>query len=126
MKKLLVMLIVALLCASVPALAVDLTSLTDDELIRLRADLADELLSRGLMASANVPTGEYIIGEDIPAGTYSVTTEKGVVLISSDDYSLVYSVDPDAPIGKVTFESGMKLQFTGPVTLTKYAGLSFE
>jgi hypothetical protein len=126
MKKLFSLLLVLLICASVPALAVDLTGLSDDDLIQLRSDLAGEMLSRGMLASANVPTGDYIIGEDIPAGSYTVTTDQPIVSVTIGEYEGIYVLSKDSPIGKLTLEAGKKFSVTSAVTLTKYAGLSFE
>lgn len=126
MKKLFSLLLVVVLCSFVSAFAVDLTDLSDDELIQLRSDLAGEMISRNMMASANVPTGDYIIGEDIPAGIYTVTTEASLVTVTIGDFEGMYVLRNDSPIGKLTLEAGKKFSITSAVTLTKYAGLSFE
>jgi ABC-type phosphate/phosphonate transport system substrate-binding protein len=126
MKRLFSLLLVFLICASVPAFAIDMTSLSNDELIQLRSDLADEMLSRGMTASMKIPTGDYIIGEDIPAGSYTVTTDQVLVSITVGDYESMYVLTPDSPIGKLSLEDGKKFCITSAVTLTKYTGLSFE
>ena len=127
MKKILCSLLVILLLVPVFASAeVDVKMLSTEELIALRVSIVDELIARGEMKSANVPAGEYIVGEDIPAGSYSITTNQILVTIVIGDYDGMYVVSPDSPVGKITLKAGDKIQFTGGVVLTKYAGLSFE
>ena len=127
MKKILCSLLVILLLVPVFASAeVDVKMLSTEELIALRVSIVDELMARGEMKSANVPAGEYIVGEDIPAGSYSITTNQILVTIVIGDYDGMYVVSPDSPVGKITLKAGDKIQFTGGVVLTKYAGLSFE
>lgn len=125
-KTIALILLAALLATPVFAESVDLSALDDSMLIQLQTDITAEMLERGMLKSMKVPTGEYIIGEDIPAGIYGVTTEVAIVAISNEDYTVVYTVQPDAPVGKMELREGQKMQFTGAVTLTKYTGLKFE
>ena len=53
--------------------SVDLASMTDDEILELLANVNAEIVSRGLPKSATLPQGSYIVGEDIPAGSYIYT-----------------------------------------------------
>lgn len=127
MKKLLSLLLTILLLVPVFASAeVDVKALSTEELLALRVSIIDELMARGEMKSAKVPAGEYIVGEDIPAGSYSITTDQILVTIVIGDYDGMYVVSPDSPVGKLTLKAGDKIQFTGGVMLTKFAGLSFE
>lgn len=127
MKKILCSLLAILLLApAFASAAVDVKALSTDELLALRVSIVDELMSRGEMKSANVPAGEYVVGEDIPAGSYSITTDQILVTLVIGDYDGMYVVSPDSPVGKLTLKDGDKIQITGKVVLTKYAGLSFE
>lgn len=127
MKKFLGFFLAVLLLLPVFASAeVDVKSLSTEELLALRVSIVDELMARGEMKSAKVPAGEYIVGEDIPAGSYSITTDQILVTIVIGDYDGMYVVSPDSPVGKLTLKAGDKIQFTGGVMLTKFAGLSFE
>lgn len=127
MKKILCSLLVILFLIPVFASAeVDVKALSTEELLALRVSIIDELMARGEMKSAKVPAGEYIVGEDIPAGSYSITTDQILVTIVIGDYDGMYVVSPDSPVGKLTLKAGDKIQFTGGVMLTKFAGLSFE
>ena len=127
MKKFLGFFLAVLLLLPVFASAeVDVKALSTEELLALRLSIVDELMARGEMKSANVPAGEYVVGEDIPAGSYSITTDQLLVTIVVGDYDGMYVVSPDSPVGKLTLKAGDKIQITGKIVLTKYAGLSFE
>lgn len=126
-KRIMTLLIIftVVICSSSLA-EVDVKSLSTDELISMRLAIVQELIDRGEMKSAKVPAGEYIVGEDIPAGSYSITTDQILVTIVIGNYDGMYVVSPDSPVGKLTLKAGDKIQFTGGVVLTKYTGLSFE
>ena len=127
MKKFLSFLLAVLLLVPICACAeVDVKALPTDELIKLRASIVDELMARGEMKSANVPAGEYTVGEDIPAGSYSITTDQIIVTVIINEYEGMYVVSPDSPVGKITLKDGDKFQISGNIVLEKYAGLSFE
>ena len=127
MKKFLGFLFAVLLLLPIFASAeVDVKSLSTEELLALRVSIVDELMARGEMKSANVPAGEYVVGDDIPAGSYSITTDQLLVTIVIGDYDGMYVVSPDSPVGKLTLKAGDKIQITGKIVLTKYAGFSFE
>ena len=127
MKKVLCsMLAILLLVPAFASAEVDVRALSTEELLALRVSIVDELMARGEMKSANVPAGEYIVGEDIPAGSYSITTDQILVTVVIGDYDGMYVVSPDSPVGKITLKDGDKFQITGNIVLTKYAGLSFE
>ena len=127
MKKFLGFFLAVLLLLPVFASAeVDVKALSTEELLALRVSIVDELMARGEMKSANVPAGEYVVDEDIPAGSYSITTDQLLVTIVVGDYDGMYVVSPDSPVGKLTLKAGDKIQITGKIVLTKYAGLSFE
>lgn len=126
MKKFLGFLLAVLLLPVFASAEVDVKALSTEELLALRVSIVDELMARGEMKSANVPAGEYVVGEDIPAGSYSITTDQLLVTIVIGDYDGMYVVSPDSPVGKLTLKAGDKIQITGKIVLTKYAGLSFE
>lgn len=71
MKK--VMVIALVLCMLLPVISyaqVDQASMIDVDLMRLQADLVDELFKRG--KEATIPVGKYIVGQHIPAGDYFI------------------------------------------------------
>ena len=73
MKRLIV-LIIALVLFTLPALAeIDLSALSFDELRQLQTEISKELTTRPEWKSVPVPPGLYKVGLDIPAGEWSIT-----------------------------------------------------
>jgi len=76
-----------------------------------------------------VPVGEYIVGDDIPAGVYTVTTGDHYTSIEIfDNEKRVQDFDfMDAgTIGKLTLKNGQRVVIEyQSVTFSTYKGLSF-
>ena len=91
-------LLLAALFLSLPALAetVDLSKMTDDEIVSLLEAVNAEVVSRGINKTANLPQGTYIAGRDLPAGRY-IYTCKAV----GNDWGNV-TVKPDGGAGKTS------------------------
>ena len=78
MKKLIVLVLVAVLSLGVvgPAMAAessgpDLSSMSLDELVALKNDILQEIISR-VGDYESFPSGVYVAGKDIKAGNYSI------------------------------------------------------
>lgn len=125
MKKLVAIIAVLVLLCGVAYAAVELSSMSTDELIKLKTSIEKELIDRGAVKSANIPAGEYVVGTDIPAGSYSISTTQILATIVYGDYNM-YVVTPEEGVGKVTLKDGDSFQCSSTITLTKYAGLSFD
>ena len=83
--------VLTLTLAACPAFAsaVDLSGMTDDELLELQEALSTEIVSRGIRMTAELPKGKYIVGRDIPAGAYiftclAVGNDWGYVRVKTD------------------------------------------
>ena len=78
MKKFLSLLLV--LCLLLPALAIaeviDLSALSFDQLIQLRQRISQELTTRPEWKEVTVPQGVWEVGEDIPAGHWTISAVK--------------------------------------------------
>ncbi len=73
MKKLMLVILAAMMLVGVAvAEDVDLSNLTYDELVTLRNRCQQEMFSRDEWQEVTVPPGVYIVGVDIPAGTWTV------------------------------------------------------
>ena len=81
MKKLLCIVLALILtgCMVLTACAesVDLSALTWDELLELKARITMEQLTRDEWQEVEVPQGVYVVGEDIPAGKWTVCCKTG-------------------------------------------------
>ena len=123
--------VILTLCLLLPVIAlaeVDLSAMSVDQLIALNKAVVMELMSRKDFKEVAVPAGEYEVGEDIPAGAYTVKAKQFAVLVTYEkngDYGDVYTVESDSCVGKLTLEKGESIQITGDVIFTPYAGLGF-
>ena len=81
MKKFTCMLLLAALmgCLVLPVCAeeIDLTTLTWEELLELKTAITLEQLTRDEWEEVEVPQGVYKVGEDIPAGKWTVRCTRG-------------------------------------------------
>ena len=55
------------------ASTVDLSAMTNDEIIALLGQVNQEIVSRGIQKSASLPAGKYVGGRDLPVGAYILT-----------------------------------------------------
>lgn len=77
MKRFLCALLVCLMITPALSEGIELSSLTDDEIISLYDAVNNEMITRGLFREATLPAGAYYAGSFIPEGTYVCTLESG-------------------------------------------------
>lgn len=79
MKKIVTMLLLALLiaCSAAYAEGIDFSSMSTDELLALREELNAEIESRIGVEAETINKGIYTVGEDIKAGTYTISYKEG-------------------------------------------------
>ena len=81
MKKMICAILTLAIFLAVTAAAfadgVDLSSLTWEELLELKAAITLEQWSRDEWEEVEVPQGVWVIGEDIPAGKWTITCKTG-------------------------------------------------
>ena len=83
------LLIAVLLVPAAAADSMDLSSLSNDEIVALLEKVNEEVVQRGISKTAKLPKGTYVAGTDIPAGRYiytclAVGEEWGSVAVYSD------------------------------------------
>ena len=119
---------------------VDLSSLSDDEIVELLDQVNSELISRGIAKSATLPAGKYTAGKDLPAGSYVITCETddnhhGIVWVSAptDDLNNQYPSVLYEHVSfnekeqfRVTLEDGGIINLPFTATLTISPGLLFK
>ncbi len=118
----------------------DLSGLTDDEIVELLGKVNEEMMSRGINKSAELPAGKYVGGKDLPAGAYIITCKTddnhhGIVWVSAaaDDLnnqypSILYehvSFNCEEQF-RVTIEEGGILNLPFAATLTISSGVFFK
>ena len=130
MKKLLC--IIMILCMiPVISLADDLASMSYDDLIKLSRQVTAEIMNRPEWKEVTVPGGTWIVGEDIPVGTYSIMPTKtgGYVRITDAKGKLVISQGvrkEETSIGKIELLDGYIVEIeNGSVIFTPPKGLGF-
>ena len=143
MKKWLAVVFVLLLmaCSSLSlAEGIDISTLSDDELVALMNRVQEEIVARHIEGTANLAEGKYIVGKDIPAGTYIYTC-----LATGDDWGnvTIYSEkgegdqlfwevvtapkDGEEPESFfITLNEEDQLRSGVPFSLTIYAGIMFK
>lgn len=78
--------LIGCLALSVAAEGIDLSALSWDELIALKAEINKELTTRDEWQEVVVPQGVWVVGEDIPEGKWTVRcATKNLVQISWGD-----------------------------------------
>ena len=136
MKKILALTVALLLfVTSAYAAAPDLTNYSFEELLEIQRLLTAEIMSRDEWKEVAVPPGTYIVGIDIPAGTYSVEVrqaetvfrvyeqENGKKLISTALYSIY---EDQKQIKKLVLEDGNIVEIIScTVHFSPYTGLGF-
>ena len=133
MKKLIVLILVASLSliSSIAIADVDVSTLSYDELLVLQKKLTTEIMSRPEWKEVVVPAGIWTIGEDIPAGTYSLTCAdeygasfKAYPDSTMSDYDFV-AISGNSPLGKYTFTEGMVIDLNRAVIFAPPVLLGF-
>ena len=116
----------------------DLSNLSYDELIELHKQVSLAIMQSNEWKEVTVPVGTYIIGQDIPAGDYTVlyTGEVHSALyifsntqaLEEDNYidSAILSDAWGLSIGKLSLKDGQAIKISGsPLVFTPYKGLGF-
>ena len=85
-KAIAVLLVLVFMTCSSLSLAegIDISTLSDDELVALMARVQEEIVARHIEGTANLAGGTYIAEKDIPAGSYIYTC-----LASGEDWGNV-------------------------------------
>ena len=133
--------LVIMTCSSFSmAEGIDISTLSDDELVALMARVQEEIVARHIEGTANLAGGTYIVGKDIPAGSYIYTClasgeDWGNVTIYSkkgEGDQLFWEVvsapeDGDEPESFfITLNPDDQLKSGVPFSLTIYAGVMFK
>ena len=119
---------------------IDISTLSDDELVALMARVQEEIVARHIEGTANLAGGTYIVGKDVPAGSYIYTClasgeDWGNVTIYSDKGEgdqLFWEVVAAPEDGEepesffITLNPDDQLKSGVPFSLTIYAGVMFK
>ena len=125
MKKLVCALLALCLLPVIAFADFDLSAMSVDELAALNKAVVMELMSREDFKQVPVPTGIYKVGEDIPAGAYSISGKAFNVYVYDGNGKEIESFFLKSEIGKLTLNEGETIEITNSVVFTPYAGLGF-
>ncbi len=134
MKKIVCVLLCLVFLGSFAAAdSVDLSGMSYDDLIALQKNLVTEIMSRPEWKKVTVPAGTWKVGEDIPAGTYGVSTDTILVTMSVyknenkdfSDLECMNVLSPEQSIGKLALQDGWVVELTGEVFFTPPVSLGF-
>lgn len=111
------------------AAALDLSSVSDDELMKLPAQISAEQIARGLVKSAEIRAGKYRIGKDIPAGSYVIKNNGKYSMnifvqnaIGEYTYNLaLWSTGEET--GRIELNEGDVLDINGDIILSTFTGI---
>ena len=119
MKRLL-LLILVLTMAVTPALAaeIDLTTMTDAELVELRAQI-DEILDDD---SSKIYEGKYVVGTDIKPGRYKLTCYQFLSILAAMHVRLYAADNPDERLESYDLVTSVYVNLTEGMILTLDAG----
>ncbi len=128
-------LILILVCVASFAIAdsIDLSSLSYTDLITLQRNLVKEIMSRTEWKEVRVPAGTWKVGEDIPEGTYGISTKSALVTMTvyksenKDfmDLEGMHVLSMDDSIGKLVLKDGWVVEITSEVIFTPPLSLGF-
>ena len=123
----------------------ELSACSDEEITSLLMRVEQEIADRNIEKSATIPAGEYLVGKDLPSGTYTVYMKHegdfwGDFYVYADG-----STDGDRKFDQTVFgnessggsmigegtwtvklEEGDLVKCTDGITLTVFAGVKFE
>ena len=147
MKKSMVLILTTVMIAVTSSFAwadtIDLSGYDDTALVELLRQGQQEIVDRNIEKTAELPSGKYIGGRDIPAGTFIWTC-----MAQGEDWGnvTVYSLEDDGSYGDqkfwdvagapeegeevdsfiITVDEGDELESQIPFSLTIYAGPKFQ
>ena len=140
LKGLIFALALCLMISAAAADAVDLSRMSDAEVVALYEQVAQEIVRRGISRTATLPAGTYIAGEDLPAGRYVFTClaagdDWGSLTVYSDrgtGRQLLWHVVAAPEAGEapqtyyITLNEGDQLKCQVPFSLTVSTGVVFR
>ena len=126
MKKVLCVLLVIALVGAAAYAAIDLSGMSFEELLDLKARVDKALWASDELQKVLVPSGDYVIGDDIPAGRWTI-------FVSGSDSSYVHIEDEkggyvdsyyltNGERANVTLKDGYVIELNGQIFFTPYTG----
>lgn len=129
MKRVISLLLLVCMIPLTASADTDLHAMSFDELLTLRSELDMEIITRQEWKEVIVPSGEYVVGEDIPEGTYSISFADSVASISykkpGDFIRSSFVLGRNESVNKITLPAGTTIRIENPVIFAPPKGLGF-
>ena len=129
MRKLFIFVFVLMMLFSVGYAEYDLSSMSFEELKALQQAISQEIVTRPEWKEVEVPSGIWTVGEDIPAGVYSITPVGSSANFACYDENGRLQVNllclGGKPIGKVELLEGWTVKPSKPVIFAPPITLGF-
>lgn len=132
MKKTVALILALILIGAAAYAAIDLSGMSFDELMELRAQVDAALWASDGWTEATVPQGVYNVGEDIPAGRWTIKANASLWVFiyngESEYCDSMYWLDSSDPQVNLVLKEGQRIEINGTVTFTPYtsAALGFK
>lgn len=136
MKKIIAFVVCLLMISGIAVAEIpDISNLSDEELVSLNKAIIEKLIDSGYLKEVTVPAGVYIVGTDIPAGSYMVkNTDKGSwpdnVNIYTDGKVEPYGYDmhsilSEGESAKIELKDGYAIELETMCIFSRFVGLGF-
>lgn len=127
MKKVLCVLLVLALVGAAAYAAIDLSGMSFEELLDLRAQVDAALWASDGWQEVTVPMGVYYVGEDIPAGRWTVDGQGNTVTVtifSGDEeyWDTFYWLDSTDTTANINLKRGQRVEIASVVVFKPYTG----
>lgn len=129
MKRFLSLLVLFVLLSVSAVAETDLSALSFDDLVSLQRKLSLEIMSRPEWKETTVPAGEYTVGEDIPAGVYSITAIEWMAAITYKKPNAYvkdsFVISKGESVNKINLPEGTTIVIDHKVIFAPSKGLDF-
>ena len=116
--------------------SVDVSLLSYDELKDLQTRISSEIVTRDEWKETKIPSGEWVVGVDVPAGEYRVTIPQGgaahmkitnpAEIKTRQEVIDWFAFDDTNALGKIILEDGFVVMISvGEIVLSNVLPLGF-
>jgi len=114
-----------LLLSCAPVFAMELETLSFDELIELHKATFNAIVSHPDFKSVAVPPGTYEVGKHIPAGEYTLSTNDIMAMIVKNGFDDMQVIQKDGAVGRYILKNGDTIETSGTIYFSPFVGLGF-
>lgn len=129
MKRILAIILSVLLLIPA-ACADDYSAMSYEDLLALRETITAEIMSRPEWKEVKVPAGTWIVGKDIPVGSYSfISHNESLTMLNVEDtngdYVFYKPLHKDELVGRIDLLEGYKLYCYAEIVMAPAVSIGF-